>query len=74
MSTPMSTSGHHSHHSIRGAAWVLGITADEICRDIRTGAIRGKRRRSRLVIPDREVARLLGERSTSLPEERHDDG
>ena len=71
---PYAQSARTSHHSIRGAAWVLGIATNDVCRAIRTGAIRVERRRSRLVIPDRELARLLAETSTSPPEVSHGHG
>ena len=74
MSTPMPKSVRSSHHSIRGVAWVLGIPTDDVCRAIRTGAIRVERRRSRLVVPDRELARLLAELSTPPSEVSHGHG
>lgn len=45
--------------SVREAAWLLGITEDEVCRLIRVGVLPKVRRRSRLVVPAYALARLL---------------
>lgn len=74
MSTRMPQSAHNAYRGIRGAAWVLGIPSDDVCRALRNGAIRVERRRSRLVIPERELTRLLAGTSTPRLELSHGHG
>lgn len=45
--------------SVREAAWLLGVTENEVCRLIRVGVLPKVRRRSRLVVPAYALARLL---------------
>lgn len=45
--------------SVWEAAWLLGVTEDEVCRLIRVGVLPSVRRRSRLVVPAYALARLL---------------
>lgn len=47
--------------SIREAAWLLGVSEDDVCRLIRIGVLPKVRRRSRLVVPAYALARLLPE-------------
>lgn len=47
-------------HTIRQAAWTLGVPTSIVCRAIRVGAIRAVRRRSVLVVPSSELVKLLG--------------
>ncbi len=60
MRTSLSTAGRPAYLTIKQAADVLGVPASTVHRWVRIGAIRTARRRSRLVIPASEVARLLG--------------
>jgi excisionase family DNA binding protein len=59
MSTPMPNSGRPKYYSVAEAAWLLGVPPSTVSRAIRTGAIPTVRRRSRLVVPDYVVKRLL---------------
>jgi excisionase family DNA binding protein len=59
MSTPMPNSGRPKYYSVAEAAWLLGVLPSTISRAIRTGAIPTVRRRTRLVVPDYVVKRLL---------------
>jgi excisionase family DNA binding protein len=61
MSTPMPNSGRPKYYSVDEAAWLLGVPPSTISRAIRTGAIPTVRRRSRLVVPDYVLKRLLDE-------------
>ena len=61
MSTPMPNSGRPKYYSVAEAAWLLGVPPSTISRAIRTGAIPTVRRRSRLVVPDYVLKRLLDE-------------
>jgi excisionase family DNA binding protein len=45
--------------SIRQAAWSLGVSESCVCAAIRNGVLRAVRRRSRLVVPARELRRAL---------------
>ena len=46
--------------TVRQAAWVLGVSRSTVSRLVRVGAMRAEGRRGELVIPAREVVRLLG--------------
>jgi excisionase family DNA binding protein len=59
MSTPMPNSGRPKYYNVAEAAWLLGVPPSTISRAIRTGAIPTVRRRTRLVVPDYVVKRLL---------------
>jgi excisionase family DNA binding protein len=59
MSTPMPNSGRPKYYSVAEAAWLLGVPTSTLSRAIRTGVIPTVRRRSRLVVPDYVVKRLL---------------
>lgn len=59
----MPNSGHRKYYSVGEAAWLLGVQPSEVRRAIRTGALPTIRRRSRLVVPDYVLVRLLGDRS-----------
>lgn len=61
MSTPMPNSGRPKYYTVAEAAWLLGVPPSTISRAIRTGAIPTVRRRSRLVVPDYVLKRLLDE-------------
>lgn len=65
MATPMPDAGSHGVFSIREAAWVLGVSKNEVHRLIRVGELRAVWRRSRLVVPAHELTRLL-----PLPDEK----
>jgi excisionase family DNA binding protein len=60
MSTTISRAGRSDFHTIKEAAWILGVNQSWICRAIRTGALPAVRRRSRLVVPAAALQRLLG--------------
>lgn len=60
MGTSMSSAGRPAYYSIRRAAWLLSVEQCQISRAIRIGSLRAVRRRSQLVVPACEVARLLG--------------
>ncbi|MQA15564.1 MAG: helix-turn-helix domain-containing protein [Pseudonocardiaceae bacterium] len=62
MGTSMPRAGQPAYYTIRQAAWVLGVGPAHINRAIRVGSLRAVRRRSRLMIPADELARLLGGR------------
>ena len=59
MSTTASHAGRADFHTVREAAWILGVEQSWICRAIRTGAIPVVRRRSRLVVPSGALRLLL---------------
>lgn len=61
MSTSMPNSGRPKYYSVAEAAWLLGVPPSTISRAIRTGAVPAVRRRSRLVVPDYVLKRLLDE-------------
>lgn len=46
-------------YSLRETAWMLGIDTSKVSRAIRTGALPTVRRRSRLMVPARAIARWL---------------
>ena len=56
----MRTSLPTSVHTIRQAAWLLGIEQDDVCRAIRLGTLRTVRRRGRLVIPTSALMSWFG--------------
>jgi hypothetical protein len=60
MSTTVSRAGRSAFHTIREAAWILGVDQSSICRAIRTGDLPTVRRRSQLVVPAAALQRLLG--------------
>jgi excisionase family DNA binding protein len=45
--------------STRQAAWALGVPVSQIHRAIRVGTLRAVRRRSRLVVREADVRRLM---------------
>jgi excisionase family DNA binding protein len=59
MGTPVPNSGRPKYYSVAEAAWLLGVPPSTISRAIRTGAIPTVRRRTRLVVPDYVMKRLL---------------
>lgn len=59
MGTAMSSTGRPAYYTIRQAAEILGVAPARVSRAVRVGSLRAVRRRSRLVIPARELARLL---------------
>lgn len=61
MGTFMSDAGRPAYFTVREAAWILDVAASTVARDIRVGTVRAVRRRGRLVVPARELARLLSE-------------
>ncbi|GAB1509788.1 helix-turn-helix domain-containing protein [Actinophytocola sp. KF-1] len=61
MSTPIPNSGRPKYYSVAEAAWLLGVSPSTVSRAIRLGLIPAVRRRSRLVVPDYVVKRLLDE-------------
>lgn len=61
MSTPMPNSGRPKYYSPAEAAWLLGVSPSTVSRAIRLGLIPAVRRRSRLVVPDYVLERLLDE-------------
>lgn len=72
MSKPMPTAARRAFYTPRQAAWILNVPTATLSRAIRTGALRTVRRRSRLVIPAAELARLLGDQvDTCSPEPDH---
>ena len=60
MSTSLSRAGRPCFHTVKEAAWILGVDSSKICRAIRTGALSAVRRRSQLVVPAAALQRLLG--------------
>lgn len=60
MRTTTSRAGRSEFHTIKEAAWILGVEQSRICQAIRTGALPAVRRRSRLVVPAAALRRLLG--------------
>jgi excisionase family DNA binding protein len=45
--------------SIREAAWLLGVPTSVVYRAIRVGTLRAVRRRSRLVVAEHDLRRLV---------------
>jgi excisionase family DNA binding protein len=60
MSTTLSRADRSGFHTIKEAAWILGVDSSKISRAIRTGALPAVRRRSQLVVPAAALQRLLG--------------
>ena len=60
MQTTMSRAGRSDFHTIKEAAWILGVEEFRISRAIRTGTLPAVRRHSRLVVPAAALRRLLG--------------
>ena len=60
MSTTLSRAGRSRFHTIKEAAWILGVDSSKISQAIRTGALPAVRRRSQLVVPATALRRLLG--------------
>ncbi|UJW35669.1 helix-turn-helix domain-containing protein [Saccharothrix sp. AJ9571] len=52
--------GGSAFYSLADAAWVLGVSCNEVHRAVRVGTLRAERRRNRLVIPAAELRRVLG--------------
>ena len=59
MSRSVSNSRRPTYLSVRQAAWLLGMPTSTFHRLIRVGALRAIRRRSRLVVADADVRRLM---------------
>lgn len=59
MRTHLSPAGKPAYHTVREAAWLLGVEPPTVARLIRTGTLRATWRRGRFVIPAGELARLL---------------
>ncbi|MBV9446132.1 MAG: hypothetical protein JO345_09590 [Streptosporangiaceae bacterium] len=59
MRTDKSTAAEPAYHTIRDAAWILGVTPSTVCAAIRLGTLRAERRRSRLMVPASALTRLL---------------
>jgi excisionase family DNA binding protein len=53
---------HITFHTIREAAWLLGVSRAAVSRAIRTREVRATRCRSGLRVSSTELARLLGSR------------
>lgn len=60
MSTTVSRAGRSGFHTIKEAAWILGVDSAKISQAIRTGALPAVRCRSHLVVPAYALHRLLG--------------
>jgi excisionase family DNA binding protein len=60
MSTTLSRAGRSGFHTIKEAAWILGVDSSKIFQAIRTGALPAVRRRSQLLVPATALQRLLG--------------
>jgi excisionase family DNA binding protein len=60
MRTTVSRAERSDFHTIKEAAWILGIDQAQISRAIRTGTLPAVRRRSHLVVPAAALRRLLG--------------
>jgi hypothetical protein len=58
MSTTLSNAGRPA--SLRQAAWVLGVPLSAVHRAVRVGDLRVARLRSRLVVDQAELVRVLG--------------
>ncbi|MFE2750599.1 helix-turn-helix domain-containing protein [Actinosynnema sp. NPDC059335] len=64
----MRTSLPSSGHTVRQAAWLLGVEPSTVHRAVRLGRLPVVWRRGRLVIPANVLVRLLGEpRSGGTP-------
>ncbi|MFD9888247.1 helix-turn-helix domain-containing protein [Amycolatopsis sp. NPDC059027] len=59
MQKKMPDAGGPAFYSLADAAWILGVSLDQIHRAIRVGTLRTVRRRARLVIPAAELRRVL---------------
>lgn len=59
MGTSMSRAGRSAHYTIPQAAWLLGVSRERVSRAVRVGTVRAVQRRSALVIPASQLARLL---------------
>jgi excisionase family DNA binding protein len=60
MNTTVSRAGRSDFHTIKEAAWILGVDKSLVSRAIRTGTLPAVRRHSRLVVPTAVLRRLLG--------------
>ena len=60
MRTTVSRAGRSDFHTIKEAAWILGVDQSQISRAIRTGTLPSVRCHSRLVVPAAALRRLLG--------------
>lgn len=65
MRSNMSRSGRQQYYTVRGAAWILGVDRSRLARLIRLGELRTTSRNGRPVVPARELARHLGQPSSS---------
>lgn len=54
-------------YSISQAASLLGISVARVSQNVRLGIIRVERRRGRIVVPEREIVRLLDDTESVLP-------
>jgi excisionase family DNA binding protein len=61
MRTDKSNAAEPAYHSIREAAWILGVKPSTVSAAIRLGTLRAVRRRSRLMIPASALTRLLAQ-------------
>ena len=61
MRTDKSNTGSPAYHTVRDAAWMLGVKPSTVSAAIRLGTLRAVRRRSRLMVPASALARLLAE-------------
>ncbi|MGH3869088.1 MAG: helix-turn-helix domain-containing protein [Pseudonocardiaceae bacterium] len=61
MCTDKSHAGSPAYHTVRDAAWMLGVTPSTVSAAIRLGTLRAIRRRSRLMVPASALTRLLTE-------------
>jgi excisionase family DNA binding protein len=59
MSRVMPNSRRPTYLSVRQAAWLLGLPNSAVHRLIRVGTLRTIRRRSRLVVAEADVRRLM---------------
>lgn len=59
MSRTVSNSRRPAYVSVRQAAWLLGLPISAVHRLIRIGTLRAIRRRSRLVVFEADVRRLM---------------
>lgn len=60
MSTSVSKERRPTFLTIQQAAWLLGVPRSTVWRAIRLGTVRRSQVRSRVVVPTRDIVRLLG--------------
>jgi excisionase family DNA binding protein len=61
MRTDKPNAGEPAYYTIREAAWILGVKPSIVSAAIRLGTLRAVRRRSRLMVPARDLTRLLAQ-------------